>query len=154
MDKNFGTKVSLYVMKNEHKYMGPFTKFEKLGGRFSATWHWPAFFVPPWWFLYRKMYLWAAIAFIVTVIPQTWLIGAIAGGISGNWLYYRKMKEDFKAIAKVKDKKFALQQMGGVHGWVPWVAVIVNLLWLFIVSSLLLTFLGFLMAGPLHAPGW
>jgi hypothetical protein len=149
MDKNFDKKISLYVMKNEYKYIGPFTKFEKLGGRFSATWHWPAFFVPAWWFLYRKMYLWAAIAFIVTIIPQTWLIGAIAGGISGNWLYYRKMKEDFKAIAKVKDKKFAIQQMGGSHKWVPGVAVIINLLWLMVVASFWVVFLGIFRAATM-----
>ncbi|OIQ52042.1 hypothetical protein BerOc1_00514 [Pseudodesulfovibrio hydrargyri] len=149
MDKNFEKKLGLYVVRNNHKYVGPFTKFERLGGRFSATWHWPAFFVPAWWFLYRKMYLWAAIEFFLTLFPQTWLIGAIAGGISGNWFYYRKMKEDFKAIAKVEDKRYALKHMGGVHAWVPWVALVINLMWLMVVASFWVVFLGIFRAATM-----
>ena len=55
-----------FIGKNADKYLTKFKKFNVSGvDNFSATWHWPAFFVGFWWMLYRKLYLWALLYFVV-----------------------------------------------------------------------------------------
>jgi formylglycine-generating enzyme len=58
-----------FIGKNADRYISKFTNFEAGNTtRFKATWHWPAFFVPFPWCLYRKLYLWALLAFFIPVI--------------------------------------------------------------------------------------
>lgn len=65
-----------FIGKNANKYLTNFKEFSAEGfDEFSATWHWPAFFMPSFWMLYRKLYLWSLLAFFLqTTIPL--LIGA------------------------------------------------------------------------------
>jgi hypothetical protein len=41
---------------------------------FVPTWNWSAFFALPFWFLYRKMYLWFAAFFFVPTALLNWLV--------------------------------------------------------------------------------
>jgi type II secretory pathway pseudopilin PulG len=50
--------------KNQDYYVGVFSRFDKQG-KAGASWHWPAFFVTFYWFLYRKMWLNALIYFVL-----------------------------------------------------------------------------------------
>ena len=59
-----------FIGAKAQKYLLKFRKFSVDGiDHFSATWHWPAFLVGFWWLLYRKMYLWAFVYFILLIIP-------------------------------------------------------------------------------------
>jgi len=42
--------------KNQDYYLSHFARFDR-HGKAGASWHWPAFFVSFYWFLYRKMWL-------------------------------------------------------------------------------------------------
>jgi hypothetical protein len=50
--------------RNTEYYLRKFARFGSGGG--YASWNWPAFFVPLFWMLYRKMWLWAALYFFAT----------------------------------------------------------------------------------------
>lgn len=52
-----------FIGPNADRYLEQFKKFgPPHSPRFALTWHWPAFlFVSFLWFLYRKMYLYAAV---------------------------------------------------------------------------------------------
>lgn len=125
--------------KNTQYYLQKFAQLEQ-NGKLKATWHWPAFFVTFYWFLYRKMWLNALIYFFlpyIVMIPIG-IIAAIAGksttadlilGISyllflagifllppmyANALYYRHCQ---KLIAKAKTSSSNHQrQLGELAG--------------------------------------
>lgn len=50
--------------KNQEYYLRQFTRFDS-NGKTNASWHWPAFFVTFYWFLYRKMWRNAIIYFLL-----------------------------------------------------------------------------------------
>jgi Tfp pilus assembly protein PilE len=72
--------------KNQDYYLRQFARFDA-DGKVSATWHWPAFFVTFYWMLYRKMWLFALVYFILPYL-YLGLVGAIAGaaGHTANML--------------------------------------------------------------------
>lgn len=49
--------------KNTDYYLPRFARFDAEGS--GATWNWPAFFVSFYWLLYRKMWLWALVYFLL-----------------------------------------------------------------------------------------
>ncbi|MBF0482657.1 MAG: DUF2628 domain-containing protein [Desulfovibrionaceae bacterium] len=116
-----------FVIKRRRAYLARFARFDALGGSFTPTWHWPAFFFAPWWLLYRKMYLWAVLAFIVSLRPQVALFAHLACGVTGYYLYYRRARS---AIASLKqafpgqDIRGECMDAGGVHGWAPVLALV------------------------------
>lgn len=92
-----------FVGKNSEKYLQKFAKFN-VGGidSFKATWHWPAFFVPFWWMLYRKLYGWAALVFFTGWIPYIgWFILPIVWAIVANRLYYNHAKKKLLEIKQL-----------------------------------------------------
>ena len=86
-------EIAAFIGGKAQQYLLKFRKFS-VGGIdcFSATWHWPAFFIGFWWLLYRKMYLWAFVYFILLIIPYVNVAAWITLSISGNYLYYRYVK--------------------------------------------------------------
>lgn len=93
----------VFVGKNCEKYLTKFAKFN-MGGidSFKATWHWPAFFVPFWWLLYRKMYGWAILAFFTSWIPYIgWFLAPIIWAITANYIYYRHAKKKLLEIKTI-----------------------------------------------------
>ena len=116
-----------YIGPNVTKYLPRFLKFETLPGKFQATWHWPAAIFTYWWLLYRKMYFWAALAFVLSFVPWLNIILNIGFGASGYWLYYNKALgdiRDLRAASPLEDWRLYLRDAGGVHGWVKWLAAV------------------------------
>lgn len=70
--------------KNQDYYLRQFAKFDS-AGKASATWHWPAFFVTFYWFLYRKMWLHALLYFVSPYLLMIVLgiVGAVVGQSAG-----------------------------------------------------------------------
>lgn len=157
------------IGKKADTYIRKFAKFN-IGGvdQFSATWHWPTFFLsfiymPFLWFLYRKLYLWSIIFFIIysflapiiswifyafslisfnptTLIPIVFLSLSllIIPGILTNYLYYKDVKKKIlllRSINPSSDISQELKRIGGVNKWVLTVVyIIISLIILVIVS--------------------
>ncbi len=126
-----------FLGPNADRYLTTFKKFMgPAGPRFAITWHWPAFIFEPFlWFLYRKMYVYAAIyaigpamAFYITQDLSADIIWRIIAGASANYIYFWHAKEQ---IAKIKGERATggetrqklLGELGGVQPYVVWVGV-------------------------------
>jgi len=66
---------------NQGYYLRYFEEFDR-EGKTSPTWHWPAFLVTFYWFLYRKMWLNALIYFLLPYIFAFFL--GIAAAVAGD----------------------------------------------------------------------
>jgi hypothetical protein len=124
--------VVCFVGDQSGYYLGKFRSFQV--GRvetFVPTWNWNAFLFTTWWFLYRKMYLWALLAFVASCIPVVGLVAWIAVGVAGNYLYYRHASAQIgrvRAVTPEGDLPRVLAQVGGVNRWVIWVGVVLTIL--------------------------
>jgi len=65
---------------NSGYYLKYFEQFD--GGESKVSWHWPAFFVSSWWWLYRKMWLWGILTLVWPWI--VFFVIAIAAGVSAS----------------------------------------------------------------------
>lgn len=112
-------------------YLDHFARFQQAGEAFVATWHWPGFFATGWWFLYRKLYLWAVLGLVGAWIPWfRWAVHA-ASGLCAHYIYYGEAQRRIRAVkatAPPEELLARLAEAGGVHPWAPWVAVAVSLL--------------------------
>ena len=143
--------------KNQDYYFRQFSRFDS-DGKIGASWHWPAFFVTFYWFLYRKMWLNALIYFIlpyVLMIPIG--IVAAAGGekaadtiislgyllyilgifllppIYANALYYKHCnKKISEATASPYDKQRQLGELYAKGGTSNIILIIIIIFVLFI----------------------
>jgi hypothetical protein len=135
-----------FIGNNAGYYMHEFKKFNVSGtDAFSPTWNWPAFWGGFGWLLYRKMYMWTVIAFVLILIPYLGLASWIALGVGANYLYYQHAKNkilEAKALHQSGEISVVLSQIGGVNRWVPIAATIFTLL-------LLVAFMAFLFWFPL-----
>lgn len=119
-----------FIGGKAEKYLLKFRKFS-FGGidRYSATWHWPAFIVGFWWLLYRKMYRWAFVYFILMFIPYANVAAWITLAISGNYFYFRYAKDKIlrvKTLQPSGDILKILSELGGVNKWVPVVGIVMS----------------------------
>lgn len=122
--------VEYFVSTNSDVYMN---KFDAIRDGARATWHWPAFFVPFYWALYRKMWFISVVAFITQIF---WPIANIVFGLVANQLYYQH------AVTRVQQfsKKFRGQMLYrklDANGGTSWTPVIIAIV-LTIVLNLLL----------------
>lgn len=130
-----------FIGPNAYYYMGKFDEMPAAGD-FIPGWNWSAFFLGLWWFLYRKMYVYAALAWAVTLIlsPATAGAGGLAAmvlmGIFGNSLYRKFVREEIAKTAALNPavRMSALQSKGGV----TWVPVLIAIAVVFVVG-----FIGF-----------
>lgn len=131
-----------FIGPNSETYLLKFRKFGLPGvDNFAFTWHWPAFFVTVFWMLYRKLYLWALIAFILSFIPGIGLILMVIFGLTGNYIYYKHAKAkitDLKKQQPSADISGALGIIGGVNRWVYTVAVIFFIITILVVLATIL----------------
>src|SRR5512146_706905 len=70
--------------RNQDYYLEHFSRFDD-ERKISTTWNWSAFLVTFYWLLYRKMWLNAAIYFVLpyVLLILFWVVGAVAGGAVG-----------------------------------------------------------------------
>jgi hypothetical protein len=125
-----GEEMRAFVGNNQEYYLGNFAKFTVTGTeRFAPTWNWSAFGFTFIWMLYRKMYLLAAVTFVIFCMPGVNLISHIVVGVVGNYLYYRH------ALAKISEVRPrlapgefypTLKEIGGVHSWAITVGIAVG----------------------------
>ena len=117
-------------------YLKHFRTFHTANGdRFYPSWHWSAFGVGWLWFLYRKMYLHAAVFLIGGLLPLflgAGLVGTVIwngfAGITANFLYYMHVKLNLATIAQrperdstVRDRLIA--DAGGIQPYVWWLGL-------------------------------
>ncbi len=122
--------VSAFVGKNAAYYKEKFRKFTVLGVEtFVPTWNWAACLCNFWWMLYRKLYLWALLWFLLSFIPFFGFAFWVASGIAGNYIYYHhagvKIREA-RAATPPEKLPAVLSELGGVNGWVIPVAIVVT----------------------------
>lgn len=70
-DDDLQSKRAALIGKNAEHYLPIFEKLDQSGG---SSWNWCGFFFAPFWFAYRKVYGWVAIAMIVPL-----LLGIVVG---------------------------------------------------------------------------
>lgn len=128
-DDDFAT----FVGKNSEKYLRKFAKFS-IGGidSFKATWHWPAFFVPFWWMLYRKIYGWAILALVTVWIPFLPVVWAI----TANYIYYRQTKKKLLEIKQLHPSPETQRAVIAVTGGVEYAVLLTILISLAIIGIL------------------
>jgi hypothetical protein len=103
-------EISSFIGKNAENYIQKFKKFNVDGAdKFSWTWHWPAFFFGFWWLLYRKLYVWALIAFLLLMIPYWFFLNSFVYGVIANYIYCKHVKK------KITQKKKAAASL--VRDW-------------------------------------
>jgi hypothetical protein len=127
-----------FIGPNADRYLEQFKKFgSPHSPRFALTWNWPAFlFISFLWFLYRKMYLYAAV-YAIGPIVSTYLTGDMTSGIvwsvvagaTANYVYYWHCREHIAAIkqhawADHSKQHLAMKEAGGVQPYVVWVGVV------------------------------
>lgn len=106
-----------FIGKNADKYLTKFSKFHINGtDYFQVTWHWPAFFAPILWMIYRKLYLWASLAFVLSFIPYAYCIMMIVFGILGNYIYYKHTKKKLLEINKLLSPDARAAKIGRYGG--------------------------------------
>ena len=143
-------------------YLDKWCNVNKLSNTYIfEKWHWPAFYDPVAWFLYRKMpivallfavpgilnYLMFEIIYDSTlagydVIPESIVfIPRILAASVANYLYYNNLKGHLKRIHSVTNfhldirvHQALLKEKGGTWNWVIWVAGL-TYLWLIIELS-------------------
>jgi len=131
-------ELTAYIGPKAERYRRRFERFTRTGTtRFEFSWNNPAAFLGIWWYLYRKMYGWALLDFVLSVllgwtlfVPILW---GVARAVTGDYLYFlqadRKIREArpitsaFGAPAANTAHLARLAAEGGVNAWVPWVAI-------------------------------
>ncbi len=141
--------------KNQDYYLSHFSRFDN-NEKVGASWHWPAFFVTFYWFLYRKMWLNALIYFLLPylVMIPFGIAAAVAGNsadtvigigyvlfliaifvlppIYANALYYKHCKKKIaEASSSSQDLQRQLGELSG-KGGTSNVAIIFVLVFVFI----------------------
>lgn len=121
----------LFIGKNADKYLKRFASFQKgTTDGFAVTWHWPAFFAPFWWLIYRKQYLLAGIAFVLSFVPFVCFVLMPVFGLTANYIYYKYSKKKLQEIGVIPSelsRAVEIARCGGVNNvalvLVPLVAV-------------------------------
>lgn len=130
-----------FIGPNADRYLEQFKKFgAPHSPRFALTWHWPAFlYVSFLWFLYRKMYLYAAVyaigpmvAAYVTGDMTSGIVWSVVAGGTANYVYYWHCREHIAAIKQQAwndpvQQHAVLKEEGGVQPYVIWVGVVLYL---------------------------
>lgn len=117
-----------FVGIKTEKYLPKFKKFSAHEmDNFRATWHWPAFFVPFWWMLYRKLYGWAILAFFIGLIPYINLLVRVVWAITANYIFYKHAKKRLSEIKERYPSPEAQKAVIAVSGGVGSLALIIGL---------------------------
>lgn len=103
--------------------------------RFVPTWHWPAFGVGWLWYLYRKMYLHAAIFLFGGLLPMVLgagLVGVVIwnlfAAVTANYLYCMHIKLSLAMIERRTGldqdaRNHLIHDAGGIQPYVWWLGI-------------------------------
>ena len=122
-------------------YLAKFSAFRSAPSpRFELSWNWAAFLFDFLWFLYRKMYMYAALyavgpflALYLTGIPTIGVVWKIMAAVTANYLYFWHVKEHLDKLKtqgmvdQASQEKF-LQEEGGVQPYVIWLSAILMII--------------------------
>ncbi|MGB7631123.1 MAG: hypothetical protein WBM29_08585 [Candidatus Deferrimicrobium sp.] len=131
-------ELTAYIGPKAVRYRPRFERFSRTGTtRFEFSWNNPAAFLGIWWYLYRKMYWWALVDFVLSVllgwtlfVPILW---GVARAVTGDYLYFLQVDRRIREARPLSSAPGApaadaahlarLAAEGGVNAWVPWVAI-------------------------------
>ncbi|MDR1629043.1 MAG: DUF2628 domain-containing protein [Oscillospiraceae bacterium] len=111
-------EVEQYIGEKQEYYMDKFRKMKEQNK--NASWNWCAFLFSTFWFIYRKMYLYALALFAVGILLSAFdLIANIAislvCGILGNYLYMghlEKLAKEGKQLPEPLKEDFVASKKG------------------------------------------
>jgi hypothetical protein len=131
-------ELTAYIGPRADRYRPRFERFTRTGTpRFAFSWNNPAAFLGVWWYLYRKMYGWALLDFVLSVllgwtlfVPILW---GVARAVTADYLYFLQADRRIREARPLSSAPGApaadaahlarLAAEGGVNAWVPWVAI-------------------------------
>ncbi|RRS31385.1 MAG: hypothetical protein P794_03745 [Epsilonproteobacteria bacterium (ex Lamellibrachia satsuma)] len=139
MVSNEEEAIRAYINKPESEayYINAFKAYENNGiAQFRWYWSWWAFFGGVFFLLYRKLYVEAAVFFLIGIMSSrmpiaSFIIWIASGGIFIYFVYkrYKKIKAQVDAnISNPSEQLQALRELGGYNQWAVWVAVALNVL--------------------------
>ena len=139
-------EILTFVGNNSEYYVRNFSKFTVAGTEnFTMTWNWSTCCFTFFWMLYRKMYMQAAITFVIFWLPGINIILHVVAGVVGNYLYYKHSKDkiaEIRAIQAQQNLYPVLQQVGGVNSWVIPLGVVAGSIILFLMFCILVAMIG------------
>jgi len=118
-------------------FLPRFRRFEASGGAWELTWNWPCLFFGPLWFLYRKMYAWAAALLFTEMVvmpavassPGLSILVSVAYKIAvpaaGHWLYYRHVGKIVASSREAAATDAERADWRRARGGVSWVGPVV-----------------------------
>jgi hypothetical protein len=117
-------------------YIEHFKLFEAEAAKgFKPSWHWPAFGVGWLWFLYRKMYMHAAVFLVGVLLPVLLDAGTVGvliwngfAGVTANFLYYTHVKLnlamiDRRSATDMTARERLIADAGGIQPYVWWLGL-------------------------------
>ena len=131
-------ELTAYIGPRADLYRPRFERFTRTGAtRFGFSFNMPAALAGMWWYLYRKMYLWALVDFTLSVllgwtlfVPILW---SVARAVTADYLYFRQADRRIREARPISSAFGApttdavhlarLAAEGGVNAWVTWVAI-------------------------------
>ncbi len=118
--------LELFIGPNLRTYLDKFDNFrDREAEHFALTWHWPALFVPFFWALYRKLWLWSALMFVSGLVLP--LISNVAWALTANYLYFRHARGTTASLRRVYRSGNIDQQIaaaGGTSATAVWIAIV------------------------------
>lgn len=109
-------EICLFIGENTDAYRHKLRALYDNDGKYKLQWHWPAFFIPIPWMIFRKMYLWAvAYTLIMAVSPLILLLPVVLlPGLAANYLYYRTAVQKIaKITSRDEQRRAEIAQAGG-----------------------------------------
>ena len=146
-----------FVRENGYYYSPKFDAFRDADDKYKPGWHWPGFFFPFHWALYRKLWLWAGALFIVPVLLApavpffSLILINVVFAMSANFIYYKHVKNE---VTKLRKRHRADPETLARTGGISWPAVVAGLVLPFIFSGFLLSWMmpeGFMNFGEMQA---
>ena len=127
--------------KNQDYYIAKFEDFDQHGPGLQVSWNWAAFFFTGFWALYRRMYGWFVVWWVMATIIVVFekvpnvqihqLLAVVVGvlwlgfGALANALYHRNVRARIAAVQKAStDGAWVTRRLhasSGVLAWVPFV---------------------------------
>jgi len=140
-----------FIGPHADRYLEQFKKFgTPQQPKFALTWNWPAFlFISFLWFLYRKMYLYAAVYAIGPMVAayltgdlSVGIVWSIMAGATATYVYYWHCREKIGEIKKEAwndpaKREAAIKEAGGVQPYVIWVGVVLYLLFAMVMAKMI-----------------